>query len=156
MPARLPQRIDDPSIEALGMLIEAHAEVTTALERDLGEACDLPTAFLGVLIRLARTPGEQMRMTQLAGEMTITTSGLTRLVDRMEDAGLVERQRCPGDRRGLLAVLTDAGRARLDEVFPVHLAQVQRRLVDSLDDDELATLTDLLRRVRDGARGADS
>lgn len=144
--------LDDPRIDALGMLIEAHAAVMTAIADDLTETSDLPVSFLGVLIRLGRSPGEQLRMTQLAHEMSITTSGLTRLIDRMEQAGLVERRPCPGDGRGLLAALTPAGRRRLQQVLPVHLAQIEHRFTGHLSPAEQDSLTSLLRSVRDGVR----
>jgi DNA-binding MarR family transcriptional regulator len=145
--------LDDPRLDALGMLIEAHAAVMAAVGDDLAESSDMPVAFLGVLLRLGRSPGEQLRMTQLAHEMSITTSGLTRLVDRMEQVGLVERRPCPGDGRGLLAGLTPAGRRRLDAVLPVHLAQIEERFTRHLSAAERETLTSLLRSVRDGVRG---
>jgi DNA-binding MarR family transcriptional regulator len=91
-------------------------------------------------------------MTQLAHEMSMTTSGLTRLVDRMESVGLVERRPCPGDGRGLLAGLTPAGKRRLARVVPAHLDQIEHRFTRHLSADELETLTALLRRVRDGVR----
>ncbi len=144
--------LDDPRLDALGMLIEAHAAVITAIGDDLAESSDMPVAFLGVLIRLGRSPDEQLRMSQLAHEMSITTSGLTRLIDRMEQADLVERRPCPGDGRGLLAALTPAGRRRLEAVLPTHLAQIEARFTRHLSTAEQESLTSLLRSVRDGVR----
>ncbi len=144
--------LGDPRFEQLGMLIEAHDSVIAALSTDLADSSDLPIAFFGVLIRLGRSPGEQLRMTQLAHEMSISTSGLTRLVDRMETAGLVERRPCPGDGRGLMAALTPGGRRRLDDAVPLHLAQIEHRFTQHLSAADLATLTSLLRTVRDGVR----
>lgn len=148
--------LDDPRIDALGMLIETHDTVVGAIADDLAASSELSFAFLGVLIRLGRSPGQEQRMTQLAHEMTITTSGLTRLIDRMEAAGLVERTPCPEDGRGLLARLTPAGRARLHDALPDHLEQVERRYAQHLTGDELEQLTDLLRRARDGVRAMES
>lgn len=146
------EHLDDPRIEAYGMLIEAHNELHNALQRNLDVHAGVPVAWLSVLIRLARSPGEQLRMTVLARDMTMSTSGLTRLVDRMEADGIVERQACPEDRRGLLAVLTDKGRAVLAAAVPCHVADLEQLLGDALDDRGLAQLTDLLRRVRDHVR----
>lgn len=142
----------DSRIEAFGMLVEAHNEVVNAVSRRLETGHDLPVAWMGVLIRLARSPDQQLRMTKLARDMTISTSGLTRLIDRMEAAGHVRRQACPEDRRGLLAVLTPAGQAVVTEAAPAHVADITRYLGDALTDDELAQLTDLLRTVRDHVR----
>jgi MarR family 2-MHQ and catechol resistance regulon transcriptional repressor len=144
--------LDDPHIEAYGMLIEAHNELHNALQRTRDAAAGVPVGWLGVLIRLARTPGEQLRMTVLARDMTMSTSGLTRLVDRMESDGVVERRACPEDRRGMLAVLTDRGREVLASTTPCHVADLELLLGGALESGQLATLTGLLRQVRDHVR----
>jgi MarR family transcriptional regulator, 2-MHQ and catechol-resistance regulon repressor len=144
--------LDDPRIEAYGMLLEAHNELHNALQRNLDAEAGVPVGWLSVLIRLARSPGERLRMTVLARDMTMSTSGLTRLIDRMEAGGVVQREACPEDRRGLLAVLTDEGRSVLASTAPCHVADLERLLGGALDDRELDQLTDLLRRVRDHVR----
>lgn len=144
--------LDDPRIEAYGMLIEAHNELHNALQRNLDAQVNVPIAWLSVLIRLARSPGGHLRMTVLAHDMTMSTSGLTRLVDRMEAEGLVRREACPEDRRGLLAVLTEQGRSLLASAAPCHVDDLEHLLGRALDPTELGQLTDLLRRVRDHVR----
>ncbi|HEX4903143.1 MAG TPA: MarR family transcriptional regulator [Acidimicrobiales bacterium] len=143
---------DDPHIEAFGMLIEAHNEVLHVTQRQLEATSDVPVAWLGVLIRLARSPGQRLRMSELARDMTMSTSGLTRLVDRIEAAGQVRREACPEDRRGFHAALTDEGRAALAGALPGHVADLERTIGGALDADELAELTRLLRRLRDHVR----
>lgn len=146
------EALDDPRIEAFGMLVETHNELVNALSDRSGSVPSLPVPWLGVLVRLARSPDQRLRMTQLARDMTMSTSGLTRLVDRMEAEGLVERQSCPEDRRGLLAVLTQKGRSVLASTVPCHVADLEHLLGGALDDRQLAQLTDLLRLVRDHVR----
>ena len=146
------RELEDPQIELVGLLIEAHAEVMHGLERDLNATSDLPVTWLSVLIRLARSPEGRLRMTELARDMVISTSGLTRLIDRIEAAGLVERQPCPQDRRGLHAVLTPLGRQRLAELVPKHVDDIQRRVSDHLSEQDRDELMRLLRKVRNGAR----
>ncbi len=92
-------------------------------------------------------------MTELAREMTMSTSGLTRLIDRIEAAGHVERERCPEDRRGLWAVLTPSGFDAVAALAPQHVADLGELVGEALDDREVEELTDLLRRVRDHIRG---
>lgn len=146
--------LDDPLVEAFGMLLETHNELIQAVNARLGVDGDrVPIAWRGVLIRLARTPGERLRMTELAHSMTMSTSGLTRLVDRIEDAGLVRREACPEDRRGTLAVLTEAGRADVARFAPTHVGDLGDLLGDALSDRQLGELTTLLRTVRDHVRG---
>lgn len=142
---------DDDRITALGLFIEAYSSVMEHLERELAEATDLSTPEFGVLLRLARTPGHHLRMTDLAAGAGLSTSGMTRLVDRLETAGYVERAACPSDRRGLEAVLTTKGRKLVDRVVPAHIESIQRHLVEPLDGDTTA-LERAMRALRDSAR----
>ena len=143
---------DDDRITAFGLFIEAYAAVLDVVERELAEATDLSGLEFGVLLRLARTPGQHLRMSDLAEGAGLSTSGMTRLVDRLETAGLVERTACPSDRRGLEAVLTARGRKLVDKVVPAHLDSLQRHLVEPLGGD-LDRLSNALRTLRDSARG---
>lgn len=145
------EQYDDPRITAFGMLIEAHNEAVRVVEHQLAEL-DLPHQFASVLIRLIRTPGNELRMTDLATDMTISTSGLTRLVDRMETAGLVERRSCPKDRRGLNVTLTAAGHRQAAAMAAPHLAALELAVGRHLTAAQLEQLTDLLRKIRDGNR----
>lgn len=145
--------LDDPRVEAFGMFVETHNELVTALTKRLNATDAPPVPWLGVLIRLARTPGQRLRMSELAHEMTMSTSGLTRLIDRVEAAGHVVREACPDDRRGLWAALTPAGLDIVMQVAPGHLADLEDLLGSALARGEVVELTDLLRRVRDHIRG---
>lgn len=144
----------DARITAMGMLVEANAGLGRLLSRDLATHLDLPIAWFEVLLRLVRTPGHRMRMSQLAAEVSFSTSGLTRLADRMEAAGLIRREACPSDRRGSFATLTEAGEAKIADAIPVHLRGLDEHLAGALSDAELETLTALLRKVRDRVAGA--
>jgi DNA-binding MarR family transcriptional regulator len=93
-----------------------------------------------------------MRMGELAGSLLLTPSGVTRLVDRMETEGLVQRQQCPSDRRGWNAVITPAGRARLRSAAPVHLRGVERHFGRHLSDQEADLVADVLGRVLSALR----
>jgi DNA-binding MarR family transcriptional regulator len=142
---------DDDRITALGLFIEAYASVMDHLERELAAATELSGAEFGVLLRLARTPGQRLRMTDLAAGAGLTTSGMTRLVDRLEAAGYVDRAACPSDRRGLEALLTAKGHTLVERVAPAHIASIQRHIVEPLGDD-LAQLETTMRILRDSAR----
>lgn len=156
-PAHVPdivERLDDPRVEAVGMLLEAHNELHHELQRRMESEHDLPVAWAGVMIALARSPQERLRMSHLARDMTMSTSGLTRLIDRIEAAGYVRREACPEDRRGLWAVLTDQGLQELSSVAPSHLRDVDDLVAAAFEPEELRQLTDLLRRLRDHVRTA--
>jgi DNA-binding MarR family transcriptional regulator len=88
-------------------------------------------------------------MSDLAAQTTLTASGLTRAIDRLEAAGLVRREICPSDRRGAYAVLTDAGEARIGAAVPIHVRQLQAVFDDLYSPAEIEQLTELLHRLRD-------
>src|SRR5919112_4727186 len=117
---------DDPRITAFGLLHEATRAVMSAVSAALAGATDVPTAEFEVLIRLSRSPGQRLRLTELANQVRLSTSGLSRLVDRVEAAGLVRREACPSDRRGAFAVLTEEGEAALAAALPAHLESLER------------------------------
>jgi MarR family 2-MHQ and catechol resistance regulon transcriptional repressor len=142
--------LDDPRITAMGMLVEAHAALAHALGRDIEAACDLPLTWFEVLLRLGRSQERRLRMSELAAQVSFSASGVTRLVDRIEAAGLIRRESCPSDRRGSFAVLTEPGEAKLAPAVAVHLRGLDGHLVARLRPGELDALTDMLRRVRDG------
>lgn len=100
-------------------------------------------------MRLARSPQQRLRMTDLAGQTSLSTSGCTRVVDRMDRDGLVRREACATDRRSSYAVITDEGQARLDEVLPGHLELVQKWFVGQLTTDQLDVMLQSLRKIRD-------
>ena len=139
---------DDPRITAFGMLLEAHAAVITQVSRDLEASIGIPVSWFEVLIRLARSERHELRMAELARQVGLSTSGLTRLIDRIEEAGYVRRAACPTDRRGANAVLTDEGEALLRKAVPLHLESLELHVRAPLGDD-LVPLTDLLRTLRD-------
>jgi DNA-binding MarR family transcriptional regulator len=135
------------------MLLEAHAAVTGAVNRDLEASAAMPVTWLELLLRLSRSPGQRLRMSDLAAQVGLSHSGLTRLADRVIDAGFVRREACSEDRRGSFAVLTEAGATALDDALEGHLASVERHLAAPLGPEGLRTLTELLRTVRDAAGG---
>lgn len=142
--------LDDERLTTAGLFFEAYAGLTAALERRFSEQCSaLSIHSLEVLLRLARSPGQRLRMSDLAAQVAMSPSGLTRAVDRLETAGLVERASCPSDRRGCYAVLTDAGRAQVETAIPIHLEHIDECFTGILEPEELAQLTAVLRKVRD-------
>lgn len=144
-------RLADLRITAIGLLAETVGGLNAKLAGQYAEH-DLAPAEFEVLVRIARTPGQALRMSDLAAQTLLTTSGITRVVDRLERAHLVERRACPTDRRGSLAAITPAGLTRLDEVLPGHLDLVEKWFTSQLTPAALDALLDGLRVVRDGVR----
>jgi DNA-binding MarR family transcriptional regulator len=142
---------DDPRITGLGLLAEAYAGIAARLSAQLAQHNVAPADF-EVLIRLARSPGRSLRMTDLATQTTLTASGITRVVDRLEHGGLVKREACGTDRRGMFARLTERGLTKVREVMPDHLEVIDAWLFDPLTDAQQAQLLEALRAVRDRVR----
>jgi DNA-binding MarR family transcriptional regulator len=124
--------------------LRAHAVVIRRLEADLLAEHQLPLASYDVLVQLVEAPGRRLRMTELAQRVLLSRSGLTRLVDRLEREGLVRREACDSDARGMFAVLTDAGYDRLRRATPTHLRGVAEYAVGRLDPEELGELGRIL------------
>jgi DNA-binding MarR family transcriptional regulator len=132
--------------------LTAHALVVGAIEERLAQA-DLPElAWYDVLWALERAPRGRLRMHELATETVITRSNLTRLVDRLEKAGLVTRERDGEDRRGAFAVLTPAGRQLRGRMWKVYGRAIEELFDRHLRPDEAAALRGCLLRVIEAAR----
>lgn len=132
-------------------LLRAHSALVRELDAELRATHELSLHEYEVLLVLAQAPDARMRMSDLAAAVLLSQSGLTRLVDRLVDAGSVERTRCEDDGRGLNAELTDPGRVRLEQARPSHLADVRTSFLDRFDDAELRTLAGFWERVLPGA-----
>ena len=141
--------LDDARLTTLGLFFEAQAGLKAIFERRLEADVGLPVQWFEVLLRLARTPGHRLRMSELAAQSSVTPSGLTRVVDRLCDAGLVTRQSCPEDRRSWYAVLTPEGLERIETAVPVHLAHIEEVVASILSPAEMDELAVLMRKLRD-------
>jgi DNA-binding MarR family transcriptional regulator len=128
-------------------LQRAQVRITRHLEAGLLVAHDLPLASYDVLMQLAESPGRRLRMNDLAGRVLLSRSGLTRLIDRLQRDGLVAREACPSDARGLFAVLTDAGAARLAEATPTYLRGIRKEFLDLLGAEEIGRIRGMLGRL---------
>jgi MarR family 2-MHQ and catechol resistance regulon transcriptional repressor len=139
--------IDLDLITTFGRLLEASAVLQRDLGRELTAACDIQHTWLEVMLRISRSPQGQIPMSTLAGQLTLTTGGVTRLLDRMISAGYVERVPCPSDRRITYAALTPAGQDKLREASVVHTRQL-REVFEGFGAGELQQLDALLDRLR--------
>ncbi|KAA2264055.1 MarR family transcriptional regulator [Solihabitans fulvus] len=132
--ARLPTRTE---LEVWRSFLRAHARITRSLETELIAEQRLSLAAYDVLVQLAETEERRMRMTELADAVLLSRSGVTRLVDRLERAGLVGRERADRDGRGVVAVLTQQGMDRLRAAAGTHLSGVAKHFASTFDSDEL-------------------
>jgi len=136
------------------VFITAHAVVIEQIERELAEGGLPPLGWYDVLLELSVAPGRRLRMHELARAVVLSRSGLTRLVDRLEKAGLLRREPDLADRRGSFAVLTDEGAVMRERMWPVYARGIAKHFGQHLDDEEARVLTRVLKRVLDAAREA--
>jgi DNA-binding MarR family transcriptional regulator len=128
-------------------MLRAHAELTRALDAQLAREHKLPLSSYEVLLFLADAPEGRMRMSDLAESVLLSRSGLTRLVDRLEREGLLKRERCESDARGLFAEITPDGRELFDAARRTHLDGVRALFLDRFSRDELRTLGGLWQKL---------
>jgi DNA-binding MarR family transcriptional regulator len=128
-------------------LLRAHASLVKALDGALEAAHGFPLSSYEALEALDASPAGRMRMCELASRARLSRSGLTRLVDRLQRAGLIERADCSSDARGSFAVLTSEGRTALGAAGPTYAQVVRARLLDHLSEADLARLARLWAHV---------
>jgi DNA-binding MarR family transcriptional regulator len=132
--------LNEEELAAWRGMLRAHSELTKELDAELAREHNLPLSSYEVLLYLADSDDGRMRMSDLADSVLLSRSGLTRLVDRLERDGLLRRERCESDARGLFAEITPAGRRVFDEARSTHLDGVRRMFLDRFSRAELRTL----------------
>jgi MarR family 2-MHQ and catechol resistance regulon transcriptional repressor len=142
---------DDPRLTAMGLLAETYTGIQDKVMPTIA-AAGLSMTDFDVLLRLARSAGGRLRMTDLATQTALSTSGITRVVDRLDKRGLATRESCPSDRRGSFAVLAGPGRELLTGVVGEHIRDIDRWFTSLLDGDQLDGLLGALRILRDEVR----
>ena len=142
MATRVPQR----QLAAWRALLGAHAAVVTRVEQELAAAGLPPLAWYDLLWAIRESPQRRARLGELAAQLTISRGGMTKLVDRLEDAGLVRREPAPDDRRGSYAVLTAAGARMLKRMWPTYSA-VLAEAVGPLRASDAETARRVLREI---------
>ena len=133
-------RLDTRELRAWRGLLRVHAQLSKALDAQLLAEHGLPLTSYEVLMYLSDSDGGRMRMNELAASVLLSRSGLTRLVDRLERQGLLKRERCASDARGLFAEITDEGRSVFADARKTHLDGVRRLFLDRFSRDELRSI----------------
>ena len=142
-------QMDDERIQLMGLIVRTHRQLSDTLGRELEESVGIPLVFFDVLIHVGGAPEGRLTMSRLSTDVALTTGGVTRLVDRMVDAGLVERKNCPNDRRSVHVVLTDRGQAVLEQAVAAHIEGIDRHLMAHLEPSEQAALAAVLTKLLD-------
>ncbi len=142
--------LDDERITEFGLFVEASRRLNHIMESSLRNQHGITSVEFEAMLRIGRSPERHMSMTQLADEMVLTSGGITRLIDRLTEAGHVIRVSCPSDRRVQWAHLTDAGVEKVATILETHLADLDRHFFSAMSADEKATLLPVLDRLRAG------
>ncbi len=155
-----PRWLDDAEQQTWRAYLNASRLLFEVLDRELQRAAGIPHTYYEILVRLSEAPGRTLRMNELARASMSSPSRLSHAVARLEELGWVRRERCHEDRRGLLAVLTEAGFSGLAAAAPGHVEAVRAHLFDPLSSAQVAcmreisdTLVDHLRSVPDQGGG---
>jgi DNA-binding MarR family transcriptional regulator len=135
------------AVDAFVRLLRGHSSVTRAMNAQLVADHGLTINDFEALLHLSRAEESRMRRVDLAEKLILTASGVTRLLDGLEEAGLVDRAACAGDRRVTYAVLTEDGHAKLKEASQSHVADIRAFFETRFSSDELDQLAALLGRL---------
>jgi DNA-binding MarR family transcriptional regulator len=146
--ATVTPNIADERIDHYSRLVETQRRLHAIFGRTLRDRAGISPVWYEAMLRIGRSPEEHLPITELGEAMQLSSGGATRLVDRLEETGYVERTACPEDRRVWWVTLTDRGREALVEATGVHLEDLEEHLTSRLSADELDMLAGLLRRIR--------
>lgn len=135
--------------DAFANLHGAHSTLVRELSAALVESHGLTVNDYGCLLLLSRAGDEGMRRIDLANEINLSPSGITRLLDRLEAQGLVGKGACKEDARVSYAILTEAGKAKLEAARPGHIEDIANKFTATLSEEEIQTLAELLGRLSD-------
>ena len=147
-----PQYTENTKSSAWALFLTAHAVLVEQIEIRLADAGLPPLAWYDVLWALERAGDRRLRMRELAEMTVISRSNVTRLVDRLESAGLVARERAEEDRRGAFAVLTNAGRAMRKKMWPLYSAAIAELFEEHITERDAAQIKDSLQRILEAVR----
>jgi DNA-binding MarR family transcriptional regulator len=143
------------AVDAWARLLRSHTAMRRSLSADLQAEHGLTVNDYEALLLLSRAEGARLRRVDLADGLQLTPSGVTRLLDGLHELGCVEKATCATDARVTYAVLTEAGRDRLEQAAASHIAAIRELLEERFSEDELETFADLLGRLP-GAGGSET
>jgi len=146
------ENLDKSHNSAWRLFLTAHVVLIDRIEQELAQAELPPLSWYDVLFALYEAPNRRLRLHELADAILLQRSQLTRLVDRLEAAGLVCRESCPTDRRGAFAAITEEGLAMRERMWPVYSDAIAKYFANHLSDQEVEVLAKSLKRILTYAR----
>lgn len=153
MNTALSDRLQGTALEAWRSYLQSHASIVRELDAELVAVHGMTTRDYEVLLYLAQAPDRRLPMSALASSTMLTRSGITRLIDGLVEAGLIERVACPNDARVSYARLTDVGYSKLRDAGCTHIASIQRLFLEHFSPAEIDQLATLLSRLPGAGHG---
>ena len=133
--------------DAWGALLQTHAALVPALDKEVQGVTGLPLSWYDVLLELASEPEGRLRMSDLAERVVLSRTRVSRLVEELVGRGLVAKEAHPEDKRSAYAVITESGRATFRTSAPVYLRAIESQFASQLSDDDLVTLAGILNKI---------
>jgi DNA-binding MarR family transcriptional regulator len=143
--------VKETKLNAWKAFLRAHHTVIDKIENDLEKAKAVPLTSYDVLLELSQAPDRKLRMSELAAQVVLSRSGLTRLVDRLEKEGYLGREADPTDRRGTQAVLTQKGFEALKQAWPIYAQGINQHFAELISEQEAKMIAKALERVTRGS-----
>lgn len=140
--------LDGLKLDAWRHFITVHAQSIEHIDKALQEAGCIPLHWYDVLIELAEAEDKRLRLSELAVRVVLSRSGLTRMVDKLENAGLLRREAAAQDGRGSYAVLTESGAAALRKAWPVYASAIESQFAQHLSEEEARVLVNVFQRMQ--------
>lgn len=134
-------------MRAFRSFLTAHVRITKELEAELIDTHQMSLATFDILVQLYEAPSRQLRMAELAEAVLLSRSGVSRLVERLEQDGMVVRGPANGDGRGVIAALTEKGETRFNDVAKTHLRGIEKRFIARLTPVEMAAIDLICQRL---------
>jgi DNA-binding MarR family transcriptional regulator len=156
MTQMLTEQTNQPAVRAWTRLLRAYATTTRLLSAELQAEHGLTINDYEALLVLSRAEDGRLKRVELARSLLLTPSGITRLLEGLEDAGLVERATCASDLRVTYAQLTDAGREKLEAASNAHVASICGLFEEHFESDEVESIAEILGKLPGVAEGGDS
>jgi DNA-binding MarR family transcriptional regulator len=141
------EKLGEAYLKAWRLFITSHAKLIQQIDADLQAAGQISLSWYDVLIELYEAPEKRLRMTELAERVVLSRSGLTRLVDRLEERDFLRRETDPQDRRGFYVLITEAGISAMRMAWPVYAKGIQGYFADALSAEEAAVLAQVFGKI---------
>jgi DNA-binding MarR family transcriptional regulator len=139
--------VKENKLNAWKAFLKAHRAVIDKIENDLENAGTVPLTSYDVLLELSQAPERKLRMSDLAAQVVLSRSGLTRLVDRLEKEGMLKREADPNDRRGTQAVLTQLGFEALKQAWPNYAQGINKYFAEIISEQEARVVAKALEKL---------